>query len=322
MGQVPHIRFFPQQGALERWGDIKQALIESPYVENAEPYVQLDGLLSASGQVLPVSLEGLEFKDYALTESPHKGRAAQLVGGDNLAPGSGIYLAAGVAKQLNVAVGQRITLMIPGETGAGGGSGFQARGMTVAGVFETRTALDQFLAVTDLEMAASLAGIPGRVHGVQVSVDEILAVRQTAYSLLRELPPGMVFNDWLQTHGHLYQAIKMSRNLVSLLVFLIIGLAVFNVVSMLVMTVVDKKQAIAIYKTLGATKTEVLAIFLVQGMLIGVVGVLLGELLGLLLTFNIDYLLGLLESLLGRSLLDTSVYPIDFLPVEVRWQDC
>ena len=314
LGQIPHIRLFDPSGPLREWQPLQKQILAQPGIVAAEPYVLQQGLLTANGRVAPINLEGLFLNP--------QGRAGLLLGDSLPIDSNSIYLAEGVAAELQVTTGQKLTLMLPGESRPGSKTGnYQVHALTIGGIFRTGTALDHMLAVMDIHHAGEIAGLGQGVDGLQVTVTNILNVRQKGFELLRALPGKYSFNDWLQSHGHLYQAIKMSRNLVSLLVFLIIGLAVFNVISMLVMTVVDKKKAVAIYKTLGATKSEVLGIFILQGMMIGVTGVFLGEVLGIVISWNLDELVSCLEWLIGRQLLNTQVYPVDFLPVLLRWQD-
>lgn len=113
----------------------------------------------------------------------------------------------------------------------------------------------------------------------------------------------------------------MSRNLLSLLVFLIIAIAVFNVISMLMMTVIDKRAEIAILKTQGFVRHEIVAIFLTQGVLIGLFGTLLGVLLGVVGALNVTVAARWLESLMGRPLLNSEIYPLDYLPSALLWND-
>ena len=192
---------------------------------------------------------------------------------------------------------------------------------TVAGIFETHTTIDQHIVLAQLEVVGVWAGTHGLPQGMQIKLNDIFQVRQTGFDLLRALPSGYRFSDWIQTHGNLYQAIKMSRNMVSLLVFLIIGIAVFNVISMLMMTVIDKRSAIAILKTLGATNGEIIAVFLTQGFLIGAVGSLLGALIGIGCAWNASAIVSGIESLMGFHFLNSEVYPIDYLPSELVWGD-
>ena len=135
------------------------------------------------------------------------------------------------------------------------------------------------------------------------------------------MPSGYAFRDWFQTHGNLYQAIQLSRNLVGVLIFLIVGIAAFNVVSMLMMSVFNKRQDIAILQTLGLSQRQVQQVFLVQGVLIGALGIGIGIILGLLGCYWVGDLIIALESTLGTKLLSTAVYPIDYIPLDFRWSD-
>jgi len=133
--------------------------------------------------------------------------------------------------------------------------------------------------------------------------------------------PDHLFIDWIQTHGNLYQAIQMSRRLVGILVFAVVAVAVFNVVALLVMTVVEKRPAIAILKTQGASRGEILAVFLTQGALIGLFGIALGGVLGVAGSLAIGDLVRAVERLLGLRFLNLGVYPIDYLPADLRASD-
>ena len=145
--------------------------------------------------------------------------------------------------------------------------------------------------------------------------------RHTGYRLLEQLPFGYGFRDWFQTHGNLYQAIQLSRNLVSLLIFLIVAIAAFNVVSMLMMSVVNKRGDIAILQTLGLSRQAIVQLFLIQGAMIGLFGIALGVLLGVIGCYWVADLVLWIESMVGSRFLDTAVYPIDYVPVDLRWEN-
>jgi len=140
-------------------------------------------------------------------------------------------------------------------------------------------------------------------------------------SAINELPAGFYGSDWTRTHGTVYEAIQMSKSLVSLLLFLIIGIAAFNLVSTLIMVVVDKQGDIAILRTLGASSKEIIGIFMVQGGLIGLIGTSIGAVLGVLLSYVITDLIAGFEKLLGIQFLHSDVYPISYLPSNLYWSD-
>jgi len=196
-----------------------------------------------------------------------------------------------------------------------------AEAFTLVGVFATHTEIDQLLAIGALPVVADVAGIGGMVNGFRVQTDDQFNARQLGYQILERLPFGYGFRDWFQTHGNLYQAIQLSRNMVGLLIFMIIAIAAFNVISMLMMSVMDKRKDIAILQTLGLTRREILQLFLTQGVLIGLFGILIGVLLGVLGCLWVADLVLWMESLFGVIFLNTEVYPIDYIPVDLRWSD-
>src|SRR5690606_25556 len=193
----------------------------------------------------------------------------------------GIILSQTLAGQLGITEGERLTVILPRLGGDGQQLAPIARGLEVLAVFNTHTAEDNGLAIVHINTAGAMAGLDvGRPQGLRLRLDDVFGARELGYYLIANLPTSFSFIDWFQTHGNLYQAIKMSRQLVGMLIFLIIAIAVFNVVSMLVMTVVDKKPAIAILKTQGATNGQILGVFFIQGSLIGLWGCFLGVIVG------------------------------------------
>ena len=317
LAAVPHIRLLDEHG-VQQSDTLRDTLVQQPNVRAVMPFTRLEGMLTHRGKTRPVEVMGLE----PSLADPFMGVfiSPDLMG--QLAVHSdGLLMAGEIAKKLSLSAGDRVTLLVP----ASGGNGLQqapkVSTFTVLGTFDTRTAADQSLVLAKLETASRLAGHPGLAQGWQVRVADVFEARQTGYTLLQVLPSGYRFSDWIQTHGNLYQAIKMSRNLVSLLVFLIIAIAVFNVISMLMMTVIDKRAEIAILKTQGFVRHEIVAIFLTQGVLIGLFGTLLGVLLGVVGALNVTAAARWLELLMGRPLLNSEIYPLDYLPSALLWND-
>ena len=120
---------------------------------------------------------------------------------------------------------------------------------------------------------------------------------------------------------HLYKAIQLSRNMVGILIFLIVAIAAFNVTSMMMMSVLSRRRDVAVLKTLGFSRRDILNVFLVKGTMIGVFGIALGIIFGILGSSFITDLVAWIESGTGRAFLDTNVYPIDYVPVDLRISD-
>ncbi|MGK2915094.1 MAG: lipoprotein-releasing ABC transporter permease subunit [Porticoccaceae bacterium] len=314
LGVVPHLQIY-ETGGIDNWPELANRLLTRPGVVEVTPVTKIAGMLNFRGHVQAIELQGV---------SPqHPGAAFAAMAGESFGAlnDDAVLLSQGVAGKLGVVTGDQLTLIVP-RSGRGQLLSPALRVLRVAGTVDTHTTLDNALAVTTLATASALAGLPaGRVQAVQVRVEDIFAARSMGYALMRALPERYSFIDWLQTHGNLYQAIQMSRNLVGLLVFLIIAVAVFNVVAILVMTVVEKRPAIAILKTQGASNGEIIAIFMVQGALIGLLGSFLGAAIGSLGAVCIAGLVQGVEHLLGVKLLNLAVYPIDYVPADLRATD-
>ena len=308
---VPHVQLIHGIGVTD-W-QTQQTLIEGlDQVSEVTPYNEAEGLIHSRQKTRPLQLLGLS------AESLPSGLQAVLNEGNLSVPGANeLLLSQPMAEDLNVVSGERVTVIIPSING----SKTAAYSFVVKGLFSTHTELDQLLGLASLEQVGDIAGVPGMVQGFRLQVDDQFNAREIGYKLLEQLPFGYGFRDWFQTHGNLYQAIQLSRNMVGLLIFLIVAIAAFNVVSMLMMSVVSKRKDIAVLQTLGLSRGQLLKVFLIQGAMIGLFGIALGVLLGVLGCYWVADLVLWVESLLGASFLDTAVYPIDYVPVDLRWAD-
>ena len=308
---VPHIELLHNSGVSD-WQGQRQLIAGLNHVTEVSPYNQVEGLLYSRQQSKPLRLLGLT------GEAMPAGLQALLLEADLSLPGTDeMLLSQSLADDLNVAVGQRLTVIIP----AASDGQTSAYSLRLSGIFASHTELDQMLGLASLEQVAEIAGVPGLVQGFRLQVDKQFDARRIGYQLLEQLPYGYGFRDWFQTHGNLYQAIQLSRNMVGLLIFLIVAIAAFNVVSMLMMSVVSKRKDIAVLQTLGLSSGGLLRLFLIQGAMIGLFGIALGVALGVLGCYWVADFVGWLELFLDTNFLNTAVYPIDYIPVDLRWPD-
>ena len=254
---VPHIQIIHSSG-VEQWQETAIAIEAKPNISEVTPFNELNGLVNFRRDSRPVQLLGLS------AQAMPSGIASRLQEGGVELPKQGqVLLSRVIAEDLDVVPGQRVTIIVPDVAGP-----TTAVSLEVAGLFSTHTEVDQLLAITSLQQVADMAAMPGLVKGFRVQVEDQFNARQMGYSILEQLPYGFGFRDWFQTHGNLYQAIQLSRNMVGLLIFMIIAIAAFNVISMLMMSVVDKRRDIAILQTLGLTRGDILRLFLAQGALL------------------------------------------------------
>lgn len=235
----------------------------------------------------------------------------------SLASEDRIILGAKLAQKLRAEAGDKVKFLISRSSKGLPSVNY----FTVQTVLKTGTELDQKVALLHRKALAKMRGFnPDSVDGLRLYVDDIFAANSVANEVSKQTELFYI-KDWSRTHGNLYQAIQMSRSMVLLLVFIIIAVAAFNVVSTLVLAVNDKQADIAILRTMGCSSKQLIAIFVVQGLVIGLLGVLGGVILGVLLSLGVDDLVKLIEQLFNHQFLQTEVYPIDYLPSDIHLQD-
>jgi lipoprotein-releasing system permease protein len=193
--------------------------------------------------------------------------------------------------------------------------------LRVAGTFNAgHFEFDNTLALLHWQDAATLAGLSG-LNAIQLQLHDPLLAPQMARAVQSQLGFKVAVRDWTQVNRNWFESVQLQRRMLALILTLIVAVAAFNLVSTLVMTVTDKRAEIAILRTLGASPRSVMLIFVVQGLLAGLVGTAGGVALGLLIANNLDWLVPALEQLLGTTLLSPSVYLIDHLPSLPRASD-
>ena len=308
---VPHIEI-THSNYQGDWEAQAKLLSTVPQVTEVSIFNQVEGLVFSAGKTRPIQLLGLDNR-----MAPRGLMALLLAGGHSLPNDRELLLPQAIANNLDLNVGQMVNVILPSNDNRLA----KAVPLKLVGLFETQTELDQMLGIVSLEQAASLSDNGSAIAGFRVQVTDLFDARIMGYRLLSQLPNGFQAKDWMKTYGNLYQAIQLSRNMVGLLVFLIIGVAAFNVISMLMMAVINKRKDIAILQTLGLSRKHIFQLFIVQGGLIAIVGITGGLLIGVGGCYLIEDIVSMLQALLGIEFLDTSIYPINYLPVDLRGSD-
>jgi lipoprotein-releasing system permease protein len=317
LGSIPHIQISKTNG-IDNLSGLIDLIEKDKNVVSALPFSQIDAMLTSNGNAMPVQMLGIDIlKSNDFIDNFVAADLIELIRNDD----NKFLLAKGVANRLSLQAGDNVVLIVP-QSNHVENTKLTPKiiSFEIGGVFATKTSLDQKLVLGPLSKVTDIIGL-SHPQGIRVKLANIFHARETGYRLLNSLPENYYFSDWIQTHGNLHQAIKMSRKMIILLVFFVIAIAVFNVVSMLMMTVVDKHSDIAILKTQGARNSDITMIFLTQGFLIGTIGSVLGAALGILGSLNAPFIINKIESIFEFSLLDSSVYPIDYLPSSLVWSD-
>lgn len=319
LGMVPHTKIESRTGMVE-WEALAERLMERERVIGAAPYVEQQGMFSVGGRNEGAMVNGIhpEWEDRVSIIGRHMQRG----GLDDLQPGEwNIVLGSILARRLGVGVGDSVTLLVPEASITPAGVFPRLKRFTVSGIFSVGADLDAALAYANIEDMQTLARLGDAVGGLRLELDDLFAASAETRAIINELGPGYRGVDWTFSHGNLFQAIQMEKRMIALLLTVIIAVAAFNIVSTLVMVVTDKHADIAILRTIGATPRSIMGIFIVQGLAIGVIGILVGVALGVLLALTISDIIDGVESLFGIQFLDAGVYFISNLPSRLDWAD-
>jgi len=318
LGMTAHATISGWQRPLTDWPTVVREVEQQPQVIAAAPYIQREGMVIHGQQVHGTLLRGvLPDQEPRVSEVATKMVAGTL---DTLQAGSyRIILGRDLARSLGVDVGDRITLVSPTANVSLVGVMPRSRRFQVSGIFEIGMyEYDSALALVHLDDAATLYRIEG-VSGVRLKLHDLFQAPAVSRQLAQQLPGYYQVRDWTQYHTNFFRAIQTEKSVMFVILLLIVAVAAFNIVSTLVMVVTDKQSDIAILRTLGASPRGVMAIFMVQGTLIGIIGTLLGLAGGITLALHVEQLVPALERLFGVEFLPADVYYISRLPSELHW---
>ena len=319
LGMVPHA-FISGAQPLDDWRPLAAKAEQQPHVLAAVPYTQLQGMLSVRGRMQPLLVDGID---------PTQEKRVSIVGErmtqgslDALKPGEfGIVLGEIAARRFQLELGSQVTVIIP-EVGATGSITPRLRRFTVVGTFKVGAELDASLALINVADAAPLKGWqPGQVESIRLALDDLFQAPRISREVAKALGPGYQARDWTSSQGSLFQAMQMEKTMIGLLLLLIVAVAAFNIIATLIMVVADKKADIAILRTLGATPGQIMAVFMVQGTVIGLVGTLIGGILGVIAALNVSSWIAALEGLVGHKLFGGDMYFISNLPSRLELED-
>ena len=284
------------------------------------PYVNAQGMLANGDLVRGAIIRGvLPDLENGVADFARYMKAGKLA---DLQPGEfGIVLGAELARALNVYPGDKVVLLTPQGNITPAGVMPRLKQFTVTGLFEAGMfEYDSGLALIHLQDAQKLLRLGEDVSGVRLKLAELFRAPFVTRELGQRLA-GLYLTDWTQSHANFFRAVAIEKRMMFLILLLIVAVAAFNIVSTLVMAVTDKQSDIAILRTLGARPASVMAIFIVQGAFIGVLGTLLGVAGGVLLALNLETVVPFIERMAGMDLFPADVYYISELPSKLVWSD-
>ncbi|WP_024607499.1 lipoprotein-releasing ABC transporter permease subunit [Pseudoalteromonas sp. TAB23] len=316
---VPQVEYVAPSRPIANWSQKVEDLQTQPHVTGAAPFIAVNGMAQYKSQLKAIEIRGVEPSLESNVSAVNQFTSGKLVSQLGL---DDVILGKQIVKQLDAKVGDNITLLIP-QIGQKGQSLLAPKRVTLnlAGVIEMSGPIDSNAAFIHLNKAQQTLGYDEtQVTGLRLSVDDVFSAHQIALKVGQTIDDYVYVSSWFRTQGSLYQDIQMVRTIVYIVVFLIIAVASFNIVSSLVMEVREKQGNIAILKTMGAKDSTILATFVMQGLMQAFVGVALGTLIGVVLALNISELFTWISQLFGANPLE-GVYFIEFLPSKLVLED-
>jgi lipoprotein-releasing system permease protein len=321
LGASPHLEVVADGGRMYDWPVVLDRVARHPQVAAAAPYVSGQGMLSFGQSVQGVMVRGIDpARETAITELSSKIKVGAL---EDLREGEfNIVLGSDLARALGVKMGEKVMLIAPQGQITPAGMMPRLKQFRVAGIFEIGMApYDSSLALIQMNDAQKLFLLGDAVTGISSKLRDIDLAPRVAQELQSELPPELYANDWTHQNSNYFKAVQMEKRMMFIILSLIVAVAAFNIVSTLVMAVTDKQADIAILRTLGASPRSIMKIFIVQGVVIGVIGTLTGCLGGIALALNLDVVIPFIEQSLGVQFLAKDVYYITELPSDLRYAE-
>jgi lipoprotein-releasing system permease protein len=320
LGMVSHATIAGVDETVRDWPDALMRAQENPHVLGAAPYVEREAMLQGernAGAMIRGVMPDIEPRVSEIDRRMVEGKLSDLT------PGSfGIVLGKELAMMLGgLRVGDHVTVFAPEFSATPIGAIPRVKRFTIVGIFEAgMQEYDAGLAVVHMQDAETLYRLNGPT-GIRLRLDDMFQAYAVGRSLADELGQMYRVTDWMQGHNNFFKAVAMEKKVMFLILSLIVAVAAFNLVSTLVMLVTDKQADIAILRTLGQSPRSVMGTFMVQGVLVGALGIAMGVLFGVLLALNVEGIVKWIEHTFHVSFLSPDVYYISELPSDLHWSD-
>lgn len=321
LGAVSHLTIERAHGPLHDGQALMSTVRAEPGVVGVAPYVEGQGMLSAPAGAIAVNVRGIDPVQEMAVSSLHldmrTGRLEDLVDG-----AYGIIIGRSLAWRLRLSPGDKVQLLSSRLQVTPVGMIPRSRQFTVVGIHETGMGdFDDHLVLMHIRDGARLYMTGNGMTGIRAQTDDLFAAPAIAARLNQKLGETYRARDWSVHQSSLFRALKIEKIVMFVILMLMVAIAAFNIVSMLVMQVTDKRADIAILRTLGMGSREIMAIFMINGAMLGVVGTLVGSIGGILLAHNIQTVVQFFERLMGGSLFTEEIYYYTGLVADLYWQD-
>ncbi len=319
LGTISHAYISEYDGTVAQWKTLTKRIQQHPQVIAVSPYIDRYGLVSANGNAQGVSVRGvipeLEKNTSELMTKIHTGKLDL--------SGSNTLIGIDLAKKLGVGVGDKIILLTPEFSATLIGIKPRFKRFTVSGIFDAGVQeYDNNLAFIALAQAQKLYSMKNQVSAIRLKVEDLFEARKITADIVQNLGENRYYGmDWTRQKANFIQALALEKQMIGVILSLIIAVAAFNIASMMIMVVTDKKSEIAILRTLGMRSGRIVKLFFYQGMSIGFIGIVIGLILGVLLSLNIGDIVSGIERIFGFQFFPTDVFYINRFPSDIHLMD-
>ncbi|CAM4167907.1 lipoprotein-releasing ABC transporter permease subunit [Pseudoalteromonas byunsanensis] len=315
---VPHVSYQAPYDPITDWPKKVETLESHPNIVAATPEINLTAMVQYKGKLKASQLKAI------VPHLHHKvsnvGRYIQGKAISQLAANE-VILGSKIAQRLNAQIGDKVTLLVANQHAEQPLAAPKRLTLQVVATINMGGPIDETLTLTHISALQKTLGLDkNQASGLRAKVNDVFNAHDIAMSAGQTIPDLVYVNSWFRTQGSLYQDIQMVRTIVFLVVFLIIAVASFNIVSSMVMEVKDKQANIAILKTMGAKDSTIFATFALQGVTYATIGAFIGTLFGVLMAINLPDLFNAIYSDPNSNPL-AGVYFVEFLPSKLVWSD-
>jgi lipoprotein-releasing system permease protein len=319
LSAISHSYISEHSGPLSDWQELQVKINQHPEVISSSPYIEKYALLNTTKGAQGISVRGiipqLEKQTSILLDKIKFG-SSQLTKSD-------ILIGSGLSNQLGAQVGDKITLLTPELSSNIMGIQPRFKRFTVVGIFDAGiNEYDNNLAFIQLSQAQILYSMKDQVSGIRLKVADLFQAKRITQEVTDKLGSDQYYGiDWTRQKANFIKALELEKQMIGVILSLIVAVAAFNIVSMMVMVVTDKTADIAILRTLGMTPKRIVKVFFYQGLTIGIIGITVGIILGILLSFNIETIVSGIEMILGFEFFPKEVFYINRFPSEIHLND-
>jgi len=317
---VSHAIVVDYNNNLSEWEQTSQLIKQHPEIIGVAPYIEAEGMLVFNKKVKGTAIQGIlpEWEDEVSVVSE------KIISGnynDLQAGGFGVVIGSELARLLGVIVGEKVTVVAPNANATPAGILPRLKQFEVKGIFEIGMhEYDSALVLMHMDDAGRLFRKAGP-DALRIKTMDLIRAPLISREVMQQIPGTYGIIDWTQQHANFFRALKTEKTVMFVILTLIVAVAAFNIISTLVMMVTDKQTDIAVLRTIGSSPLSIMSIFMIQGTIIGIAGIILGVISGVWLALNVETLVSAIESVLGIKFLSPDVYYISDLPSELHWAD-